>query len=67
VVAEAADTEEDSTFCELLGRRQRAWLESVLNASTAPVKVLASGSVVFGSSGLNENGPQNNWQGRCSS
>lgn len=35
----ASQTEEDSSLCEVLGRSQRAWLDRVLSASTAPVKV----------------------------
>lgn len=63
---DAGESEEDSTFCELLGPRQRAWLDSVLAASTAPVKLIASGSVVLGSTGLDANTPANEWRGHCS-
>ncbi len=42
------------------------WLETVLAASSAPVKVIASGSVLFGSSPLDNNTAENQWQGRCS-
>lgn len=42
------------------------WLETVLAASTAPVKVIASGSVLFGSTPLDNNTADNQWQGRCS-
>ena len=62
----AEQSEEDSPFCELLGPQQRAWLESTLAARTAPVKLIASGSVVFGSTGLQENSADNEWTGRCS-
>ncbi|KAI7841581.1 hypothetical protein COHA_004751 [Chlorella ohadii] len=58
--------EQDSSFCELLGWEQRQWLETVLAASTAPVKVIASGSVLFGSTPLDNNTAENQWQGRCS-
>ncbi|KAL4859501.1 hypothetical protein ACK3TF_000601 [Chlorella vulgaris] len=66
VERDAGESEEDSTFCELLGPRQRAWLDSVLAASTAPVKLIASGSVVLGSTGLDANTPANEWRGHCS-
>lgn len=62
----AGEAEEDSSFCEVLGPQQRAWLDRVLSASTAPVKLIASGSVVFGSSGLGNNSQENSWQGYCS-
>lgn len=63
---QAVQTEEDSTFCELLGWPQRQWLDRVLGSSSAPVKVIASGSVLFGSSPLDNNTAENSWQGRCS-
>eukprot|EP00200_Dunaliella_tertiolecta_P004176 CAMPEP_0202341118 /NCGR_PEP_ID=MMETSP1126-20121109/2261_1 /ASSEMBLY_ACC=CAM_ASM_000457 /TAXON_ID=3047 /ORGANISM="Dunaliella tertiolecta, Strain CCMP1320" /LENGTH=624 /DNA_ID=CAMNT_0048931911 /DNA_START=143 /DNA_END=2017 /DNA_ORIENTATION=- len=44
--------EEDSPICEMLGSQQRVWLEKQLAASTAPLKLVASGSVVFGSVGF---------------
>ena len=63
---DAAQTEDASTFCEVLGPRQRRWLDQVLSGSRAPLKVIASGSVLFGSTGLGENAAENEWQGRCS-
>lgn len=62
----AAQTEERSSFCELLGAPQRRWLERVLASSRAPVKLIASGSVLFGSSGLGSNNADNDWRGWCS-
>lgn len=38
----------------------------MLSASSAPVKVIASGSVLFGSSPLDNNTADNQWRGRCS-
>ncbi|EFN59092.1 hypothetical protein CHLNCDRAFT_137864 [Chlorella variabilis] len=66
VEEDAAESEEDSSFCELLGPRQRAWLDGVLAEARAPVKLIASGSVLFGSTGLGENSKENDWTGRCS-
>lgn len=65
-VAYAAQTEEASPFCEVLGSQQRRWLDALLSASSAPVKVIASGSVLFGSSGLGNNSEGSQWTGRCS-
>lgn len=62
----AAQTEERSSFCEVLGAPQRRWLERVLASSRAPVKLIASGSVLFGSSGLGSNSADNDWRGWCS-
>jgi len=42
--------EEDSSLCEVMGRQQRRWLDETLDAvQEAPVKIIVSGSVVFGS------------------
>ena len=65
-VQDAEQSEEASPFCEVLGPRQRRWLDQVLSGSRAPLKVIASGSVLFGSTGLGENAAENDWQGRCS-
>ncbi|PSC67028.1 Clavaminate synthase isoform B, partial [Micractinium conductrix] len=64
-VEDARQTEERSSFCELLGAPQRRWLERALGGRTAAVKVVASGSVLFGNSGLEENSQANGWSGRC--
>ncbi len=40
-----------SPLCELLGAPQRAWLREVLGQSSAPLKLVGSGSVVAGSIG----------------
>ena len=37
-----------SNFCDVLGPQQRMWLQEGLRESTAPLKVVVSGSVVFG-------------------
>lgn len=39
-------------MCEVLGARQRRWLAQRLASSAAPLKLLASGSVLAGSSGF---------------
>lgn len=41
----------DSPVCEVLGMAQRQWLRQELAASTAPLKIVASGSVPLGSVG----------------
>lgn len=38
-------------MCEMLGLRQRLWLRNRLAASKAPLKIIASGSVLAGSVG----------------
>lgn len=45
-----------SPACEMLDGRQRAWLASALAASAAPLKLVASGSVLAGSLGHLEAG-----------
>lgn len=45
---EATDMGEESPFCEVLGYQQRVWLERALAASTAPLKLIVSGSVLLG-------------------
>eukprot|EP00877_Chromochloris_zofingiensis_P012778 jgi/Chrzof1/7754/Cz02g35160.t1 len=40
-----------SPMCEMLGLRQRLWLRNRLAASKAPLKIIASGSVLAGSVG----------------
>jgi len=37
-----------SQFCDVLGRLQRSWLREALQHSRAPLKLVASGSVLFG-------------------
>lgn len=39
---------QDSPFCEVLGREQRAWLQRELDTSTASLRLIVSGSVMFG-------------------
>jgi alkaline phosphatase D len=39
----------DSPVCEVLGQRQRRWLRSALSGSRAPLRIVASGSVLLGS------------------
>ena len=39
---------QDSPFCEVLGREQRAWLQRELDQSTASLRLIVSGSVMFG-------------------
>ncbi|CAN0434631.1 unnamed protein product, partial [Hapterophycus canaliculatus] len=39
---------QDSPFCEVLGREQRAWLQRELDRSTASLRLIVSGSVVLG-------------------
>jgi alkaline phosphatase D len=39
----------DSPLCEVLGQRQRRWLRSALARSRAPLRLVASGSVLLGS------------------
>ena len=48
---EAMDMGGESPFCEVLGYQQRVWLERALAASTAPLKLIVSGSVLLGTSG----------------
>ena len=49
-VSRPLDIEEGSSLCEVLGRPQRRWLDETLDAvQEAPVKLIVSGSVVFGS------------------
>lgn len=62
----AEQAEEDSSLCEVLGLQQRAWLDGALAASAAVVKVVVSGSVLFGSTPLEEPAAANDWEGRCS-
>ncbi|CAM9775545.1 unnamed protein product [Ascophyllum nodosum] len=54
-VREPDGTEEvdsqDSPFCEVLGREQRAWLQRELDQSTASLRLIVSGSVMFGKPG----------------
>ncbi|CAM9620288.1 unnamed protein product, partial [Ascophyllum nodosum] len=54
-VREPDGTEEvdsqDSPFCEVLGREQRAWLQRELDRSTASLRLIISGSVVLGNPG----------------
>lgn len=38
----------DSSFCEILGPRQRSWLEDTILQSYAPIKLVVSSSVVVG-------------------
>lgn len=42
---------QESPLCEVLGMTQRRWLQEALAASDAPLKLVASGSVVAGSPG----------------
>ncbi|CAN0212970.1 unnamed protein product [Pylaiella littoralis] len=42
---------QDSPFCEVLGREQRAWLQRELDQSTASLRLVVSGSVVLGRPG----------------
>eukprot|EP00903_Cladosiphon_okamuranus_P012811 g11973.t1 len=42
---------QDSPFCEVLGREQRAWLQRELDQSTASLRLIVSGSVVLGKPG----------------
>ncbi|CAM9938935.1 unnamed protein product [Ectocarpus sp. 6 AP-2014] len=44
---------QDSPFCEVLGREQRAWLQRELDQSTASLRLIVSGSVVLGRPGNN--------------
>jgi alkaline phosphatase D len=61
------DAEEDgSPICEVLGRRQREWLEDVLTTrATAPLKIIASGSVLLGDP-VTINEDTTDWEGQCS-
>lgn len=40
------DSAAGSAFCEVLGRNQRHWLQEALGASTAPLQLIVSGSVL---------------------
>ena len=64
--ANATEMEEASPLCEVLGPRQRRWLDLALAASRAPIKLIVSGSVVLGSSPLEANSEANGWEGQCS-
>ena len=49
-ISRPLDMGEESSLCEVLGRPQRAWLEETLDAvQEAPVKLIVTGSVLFGS------------------
>eukprot|EP00611_Tribonema_gayanum_P005967 TRINITY_DN151_c0_g1_i3.p1 TRINITY_DN151_c0_g1~~TRINITY_DN151_c0_g1_i3.p1 ORF type:complete len:494 (+),score=147.18 TRINITY_DN151_c0_g1_i3:660-2141(+) len=52
---EPVDIFQDSPFCEVLGREQRLWLRDALSASTAALRIIASGSVLLGSDGVARN------------
>lgn len=45
--SDPVDTQQDSSFCEVLGKTQRSWLRSAVQQSTAPVQLFVSGSVLF--------------------
>ncbi|KAL6753601.1 hypothetical protein V8C86DRAFT_2724287 [Haematococcus lacustris] len=50
---------QDSPLCEVLGRRQRAWLQAVLGPGPGPppaLRLVASGSVLLGSLGYESPG-----------
>jgi len=42
------DNFQESPFCDVLGRNERRWFQAALLASTAPVKLIVSGSVAMG-------------------
>ena len=42
------DSSQRSNFCDVLGRRQRGWLQKGLSDSSAPLKIVVSSSVLFG-------------------
>ncbi|KAI8466011.1 MAG: hypothetical protein J3K34DRAFT_435005 [Monoraphidium minutum] len=44
-----------SPACEMLGAPQRAWLAGLLSSSAAPLRLVASGSVVAGALGSSDN------------
>lgn len=44
------DVYQSSPICEMLGRTQRAWFRQAIATSRAPVKLVASGSVVMANS-----------------
>ncbi|CAM9621718.1 unnamed protein product, partial [Laminaria digitata] len=44
---------QDSPFCEVLGREQRAWLQREFDLSTASLRLVVSGSVMLGKRGNN--------------
>ena len=48
VYAHEAGSLQASNFCDVLGPQQRLWLQEGLRESTAPLKVIVSGSVIFG-------------------
>eukprot|EP00249_Psilotum_nudum_P012012 c23529_g1_i1 orf=105-1763(+) len=45
---EHSDSNAEPSFCEVLGKKQRLWLESALLQSNAPLKLVVSSSVVLG-------------------
>lgn len=49
-----------SPVCEVLGPSQRRWLQGELASSNAPLRLIASGSVPFGSLNYSDS------QGQCS-
>uniref|UniRef100_A0A7R9UFG7 PhoD-like phosphatase metallophosphatase domain-containing protein n=1 Tax=Pinguiococcus pyrenoidosus TaxID=172671 RepID=A0A7R9UFG7_9STRA len=44
----AEDLQADSPFCEVIGRRQRAWFRDSLSQSAARLKIVVSASVLIG-------------------
>ena len=51
---------QESPICDVLGPTQRRWLQYELSSSQAPLRIIASGSVPFGSVGFRGD------QGECS-
>lgn len=46
--SDPVDLYQASPFCDMLGRTQRLWFREALAASSAPLKLIASGSVAIG-------------------
>ncbi len=44
---ELVDVQQESTFCEVLGKTQRRWLRRAVKQSTAPLKLFVSSSVLL--------------------
>eukprot|EP00903_Cladosiphon_okamuranus_P013391 g12479.t1 len=57
---------QDSPFCEVLGREQRAWLQRELDQSTASLRLIVSGSVVLGRPGNDTHELLDGVLGQCS-
>ncbi|BFI29582.1 hypothetical protein AXG93_3242s1330 [Marchantia polymorpha subsp. ruderalis] len=46
--SELLDGRDESSFCDVLGREQRLWLQESITKSTAPLKLVVSSSVLLG-------------------